>query len=136
MMPKGEDEAPFTERSHSNTSDRNGGGEEAFGASEDADELGEAAVPRSNGERGNHLLQDDDLVALEDDLGERREKENIGNEGENSTATAVAATQQEQQVRITIYWGRGRGTCSGFLRGQRRAILCADANNIFCHRLQ
>ena len=95
MMPEGEDEATSLSAAADieDTSNRNGGVEEAFSAAEDADEIVDVAVPRSN---SNPLQDDDDLVAaLEGDRREHEGKEHIGNEGEN--ATAVAATQQEAE---------------------------------------
>ena len=117
MMPKGEGEATSLSASNIVTSDQNGGGggeSEVFNATEFADEIGDVVVPRSNGERANSPLQDDDLaVALKDDRGEQEEKEHIIG-GENATAVA-AATRQEQQVRITIYRCWAWTTCYGFL---------------------
>ena len=111
MMPKGEDggTSPLV-ADIDDTPDRNGGGEEALSATEDADDHGEVVIPRSN---GDPLQDDDDLAALEYDRGEGGEKGQIGFEAEN--ATEVAATQQEQQVRITIYRCWAWTTCYGFL---------------------
>ena len=118
MMPKYEDEAtsllvanvdesPSVEQSNAHASDNRNENQNGSGGGDIDDEAIDAtddvAVPRSNGERDNHLLVDDDLVSLKDDRGEQEERDQIGLDAENATAEVAGTQQEQQQVRITIY---------------------------------